>query len=94
MDADEAALVEDHRVVGQGAPAELASHERAFAVRVLGSCDDFARLASSRGIRVSGSGPDLTVDLGPSLSVSDLLRLASEAHATVVELQPLAHAFA
>jgi ABC-2 type transport system ATP-binding protein len=94
MDADEAAIVSDRGILAQGAPAELAARERAYAVRVLGKVADFARLATARGARVSGSGNDLTVDLGDELKVSDLLRAASEAEATVLELEPLAHAFA
>jgi ABC-type multidrug transport system ATPase subunit len=93
MDADEAAVVTGRRVLAQGAPAELASRERAYAVRVLGHSEDFARLATARGAHVSGIGTDLTVDLGPSLAVSDLLRVAVEAEATVLELEPVAHAF-
>jgi ABC-2 type transport system ATP-binding protein len=94
MDADEAAIVGKSRVIAQGAPAELAAHERTYALRVLGRAEDFARLAAARGARVSGSGNHLTVDLGESLLVSDLLRVAAETEATVLELEPLAHAFA
>jgi len=93
MDADEAAIVAGSRVLAQGAPAELATREHAYAVRVLGRAADFARIATERGAHVSGSGNDLTVDLGEGLSVSDLLRVALEARATVLELEPLAHAF-
>jgi ABC-2 type transport system ATP-binding protein len=94
MDADEAAVVLGGRVVGQGAPAELAARDRAYAVRMIGGADEFARLASERGARVSGAGPERTVDLGESLAVSDLLRAAREAQATILELRPLSHAFA
>jgi ABC-type multidrug transport system ATPase subunit len=93
MDAEEAIVVADSRVLAQGAPAELAAHERAFAVRVLGRAADFARLATERGAHVSGSGNELTIDLGEGLTVSDLLRAAAEARATVLELEPVAHAF-
>jgi ABC-type multidrug transport system ATPase subunit len=93
MDADEAAVVAKNRVLAQGAPAELAAHERTYALRVLGRADDFARLAAERGARVSGGGNHLTIDLGESLLVSDLLRIAVQADATVLELEPLAHAF-
>jgi ABC-type multidrug transport system ATPase subunit len=94
MDADEAIVVAGDRVVGQGAPAELAARERAYAVRVLGPAEDFSRIASERGAIVSGHGAQLTIDLGESLAVSDLLRAALEARATILELRPLAHAFA
>lgn len=94
MDADEAIVIAGDLVVAQGAPAELATRERAYAVRVLGRADDFSRLASSRGARVSGQGAELTIDLGESLAVSDLLRAAQDAQATILELRPLAHAFA
>jgi ABC-2 type transport system ATP-binding protein len=94
MDADEAVLVLGGTVVAQGAPAELAARDHTYAVRLLGAADDFARLATERGARVSGAGPELTIDLGESLAVSDLLRAATEAQATVLELRPLSHAFA
>jgi ABC-type multidrug transport system ATPase subunit len=94
MDADEAIVITGSRVLSQGAPVELASRERAYALRVLGPAEDFARLATARGARVSGTGGDLAVDLGPSLAVSDLLRFAVEAEATVLELEPVGHAFA
>jgi len=93
MDADEAVLVLGGSVVAQGAPAELAARDHTYAVRLLGAADDFARLATERGARVTGAGPERTVDLG-QLAVSDLLRAAAEARATVLELRPLAHAFA
>ena len=94
MDADEAAVVSGSTIVAQGAPAELAAKERAYAVRLVGRVEQFARLAEERGARVTGSGPERTVDLGKSLKVSDLLRAAADAKATVLELRPLAHAFA
>ncbi len=94
MNADEAIVIAGDRVVAQGAPAELAARERAYAVRVLGPVADFSRIASSRGAKVSGDGADLTIDLGESLAVSDLLRAALDARATILELRPLAHAFA
>jgi ABC-2 type transport system ATP-binding protein len=94
MDADEAIVIAGDLVVAQGAPAELATRERAYAVRVLGRADDFSKLAASRGARVSGQGAELTIDLGESLAVSDLLRAAQDAQATILELRPLAHAFA
>ncbi len=94
MEADEAAVVLGGALVAQGAPAELAARERAYAVRMLGAADDFARLATERGARVSGTGSELTIDLGESLAVSDLLRAAAETEATVLELRPLSHAFA
>jgi ABC-type multidrug transport system ATPase subunit len=91
MDASEAVVVAGNRVLAQGAPAELASRERAYALKVLGHSEDFARVARARGARVSGIGADLTVDLGP-LAVSDLLRVAAEVEATVLELEPVAYA--
>jgi ABC-type multidrug transport system ATPase subunit len=94
MDAEEAIVIAGDVVVAQGAPAELAARERAYAVRVLGQAAEFSRIASSRGARVSGHGAELTIDLGESLAVSDLLRAAQDARATILELRPLAHALA
>jgi ABC-2 type transport system ATP-binding protein len=92
MEADEAVVMSGRGVLAQGAPAELAARERCYAIRVTGMVDDFARRAAERGARVTGTGGELMVDLG-GLGVSDLLRTALETQTTLLELEPVAHAF-
>jgi hypothetical protein len=81
-------------VEAQGAPAELASRERTLSLRVHGDCASFSRVARERGAKVIGEGPLLEVDLGESLRIKDLLAVARETEAVVVEVHPLARAFA
>jgi ABC-type multidrug transport system ATPase subunit len=92
MEADEAIVVSGSAVIAQGAPADLASRERSFALRVYGEAQDFARIVGERGARVSGEGERLVVDLGEHVTVKDLLHIARESKATILELYPLAHA--
>ncbi len=93
LDAEEAIVVAPDHVVAQGAPAEIAAREHAYSVRVVGRADLFRELAAQAGARVAGEGGALLVDLGENLAVSDILRMAADAQATVVELRPLSHAF-
>ena len=95
--ADEAALIDGSAVAAQGAPAEIASAGAAFALRVYGDVEAFARGVEAGGGRVlvtAGAPPPVhvRVELGP-LAARDLLRIAAEAQAVVVELRPLARAF-
>lgn len=94
IDADEALLVDGAGVVAQGAPAEVAARDRAYAVRLHGRGASFAQLAEQRGARVSGHGARWTVDLGSSLQVTDLLEVAAASETVILELRPLTHAFA
>jgi len=93
MHADEALVLAGGHVAGQGAPAELAARERAYALRVQGETAAFARRALERGARVGGTSSRMTVELG-ELSTRDLLAIALESNAVVLELVPLAGAFA
>ena len=45
-------------------------------------------------MRVAGRGSRWTVDLGASLEVRDLLKVAAASHTVILELRPLNHAFA
>lgn len=92
--ADEALLLVGDHVVSQGAPAELAALQRTFGLRVHGASHEFARRVEDRGGRVEGSGAQIVVELGDALSTTDLLALAMETGAVVLELRPVAHAFA
>ena len=92
--ADEALVIVGSEVAAQGSPASLAGRERAYAVKVHGSLDALASLAEARGAKVARGQAELTIDLGEGLSTRDLLRMASEANAVIVELRPVAGAFA
>jgi hypothetical protein len=59
---------------------------------VYGEAQEFARIVGERGARVSGEGERLVVDLGEHVTVKDLLHIARESKATILELYPLAHA--
>jgi ABC-type multidrug transport system ATPase subunit len=99
--ADEALVVDGSRVVAQGAPAEIAAGESAFVLRIAGDARAFVSAAEARGARlltVGDSAPDprrdcITLDLG-ALRALDLLRIAASSNAVVLELRPLARAFA
>ena len=94
MDADEAVVLDGSVVLGQGAPAEVAARDRCYALRLHGRGARFAQLAEQRGARVSGQGATWTVDLGESLRVTDILDVAMASDTVILELRPLAHAFA
>jgi len=96
--ADEALVIDGAEVSAQGAPGELAARERTVAVRVHGDVAAFARAVEAAGghaVVTVGAPPPVhvRVDLGP-LAGRDLLRIAAEHEALVVELCPLARAFA
>jgi ABC-type multidrug transport system ATPase subunit len=96
--ADEAIVVAGAHVAAQGAPAEIASRSRGFALRVHGDARVFAERAAARGATITAAPNDVTpahvtLDLGP-LSTTDLFALAAEAHAVIVELVPVARGFA
>jgi ABC-type multidrug transport system ATPase subunit len=96
--SDEALVIDGAHVSAQGAPAELAAGERAVAVRVHGDVAAFARAVEAGGGRAevtAGAPPPVPVrvELGP-LAARDLLRLAAEHEAVVVELYPVSRAFA
>jgi ABC-type multidrug transport system ATPase subunit len=108
LDADEAIVVAGSSVAAQGAPAEVAAAERTFTVQVAGDVASFARAASERGARVlspaqlppalsalagQAGGGHVSIDLGP-LRTSDVLRIARDSNATVLELRPISGAFA
>ena len=98
LGADEALVIDGAVVSAQGAPGELAARERTVALRVHGDVAAFARAVDARGGRAqvtTGAPPPVhvRVELGP-LAARDLLRIAGECQAVVVELRPLARTFA
>jgi ABC-2 type transport system ATP-binding protein len=94
LEADEAIVVAWSRVAAQGAPGEIAAAERSFAVRVIGDVEAFARAVEQRGGRIlSDRVGQMSVALGP-LGTRDLVRIAGDTNATVLELRPISVAFA
>jgi ABC-type multidrug transport system ATPase subunit len=99
--ADEAIVIDGGRVALQGAPGELAASDGAFSLRVGGDVRAFVQLAAARGARLLAplppAGPEavlpIGIDLG-QLGTSDLLAIASSCDAVILELRPLARAFA
>jgi ABC-2 type transport system ATP-binding protein len=96
--ADEAIVLSGSDVAAQGAPGELAAADRTLALRVNGDVAAFAAAVDRSGGRATvtagASRPcHVRVDLG-ALAARDLLRIATEARALVVELRPIGRAFA
>jgi ABC-type multidrug transport system ATPase subunit len=96
--ADEALVIDRSEVVAQGAPAELAAAERTLALRVEGDVAAFASAVEGLGGRATvtpGVAPPVhvRVELG-SVTPRDLLRVAAEAGAVIMELRPIGRAFA
>jgi ABC-type multidrug transport system ATPase subunit len=96
--ADEALIIDGDEVSAQGSPAEIAARERTLMLRVHGDVQAFARAIVAGGGRAEVSTGTLPptrvrVELGP-LAARDLLRMAAETQAVVVELHPLGGAFA
>ena len=94
LEADEAIVVEGSQVAAQGAPGELASQEHTYALKVAGEVEALAVAVEARGATVRRSPSMLVVDLGKSLTTRDLMSMALEARAIIVELSPLTRALA
>ena len=58
-------------------------------MHVHGPSDALAKIAEARGAKVTRGGPSLTIDLGEDLTTRDLLAMAAEAQAVIVELVPV-----
>jgi ABC-type multidrug transport system ATPase subunit len=93
--ADEAIVVDGSRIAMQGPPAEVAASTGAYTLRVAGDIGAFAEAVRARGgtVESQAAGHRLSVVLGP-LATRDLLQLAEQAHAIVLELRPISYAFA
>jgi hypothetical protein len=97
LEADEAIVLDGAGVVASGAPAEIASRERAFALRVRGAVAAFvaglrARGAKAEAAHAGAPTAHVTVDLG-DLKTTDLFAIAADTSAVVVEMRPLSGAF-
>lgn len=90
--SDEALVVTGSRVDAQGPPAEIAAAEHRYVARIHGSLDALVARLAERGARLDVQGAQVLLDLGASVTTADLLRMAGETDATVVELAPVARA--
>jgi energy-coupling factor transporter ATP-binding protein EcfA2 len=96
---DEAIVVAGSQISGQGAPGVLAARDRRYALHVHGGSTALAELLEQHGAQVEARAAEaqprrLLVDLAPGQTTRDLLALAEAAGAVIVELRPLARAFA
>jgi ABC-type multidrug transport system ATPase subunit len=96
--ADEALVIDGSQVAAQGPPAEVAADGRTLALRVVGDVDAFARAILEMGgnaIVTAGTPPPvhMRVELGP-IAARDLVQVAEDLRAVVLELRPIARAFA
>jgi ABC-type multidrug transport system ATPase subunit len=94
LEADEAILLEGSQIAAQGAPGEIAARERTYSLKVAGEVEALAVAAEARGAKVRRSASVLVVDLGESLTTRDLMSMALQARAIIVELSPLTRALA
>jgi ABC-type multidrug transport system ATPase subunit len=96
--ADEALVLDGSRVVAQGDPAEVAAADRTLALRMEGDVTAFAaaveRLGGRATVTAAATAPlHVRVELGP-MAPRDLLRIATDVSAIIVELRPIGRAFA
>lgn len=90
---EEAFLYQNGTVIG-GAPAELASAEKSFRLRVEGDSDRFVGALRERGATIDGTAPELLVRLEGDVGTRDLFDLAARSDAVLLELVPVAPTFA
>jgi ABC-2 type transport system ATP-binding protein len=89
---DEALVISSSRVDAQGPPAEIAAADHRFVARIHGSLEALAAKLAERGARIDVQGAQVLLDLGAAVTTADLLRLAIESEATIVEMVPVARA--
>jgi ABC-type multidrug transport system ATPase subunit len=94
MEADEALVVSASSLDAQGPPAEIAAARTRFVARIHGPLEALGVRLAEKGARMEIQGAQVLLDLGEGVSTSDLLRIAAEVEATVVELAPVARALA
>jgi ABC-type multidrug transport system ATPase subunit len=95
-EVDEVLVLAGSDVVAQGAPSEVAARARSFAVRLSGELDAFAMFrdrASERGVTFEADGARVIATLPEGVTTGDLLGIALDARAVIVELRPLARGF-
>lgn len=94
ISAAEALVVSSSRLDAQGPPAEIAAACRRFIARIHGPLDALGARLAEHGAQMDVEGAQVVLDLGESVTTADLLRIAGEVEATVVEMVPVARALA
>ena len=101
--ADEAIVVVGSDVGAQGAPRDLAARDRRYALQVHGDAPALIAALEARGATVDAPRPAATaaprlsrivVDLARDQTTRDLLAGAEAVGAVIVDLRPIARAFA
>lgn len=93
LQADEAIVTRGGaRVEAQGRPVELASAERRFAARLIGSTEALGPLLAERGASLEPRGERWMLDLGGEMSTSELMALCDRSSVAVLELVPVSRA--
>ena len=94
MSAEEALMISSSRLDAQGPPAELAAAGRRFVARIhsSGPLETLGARLSERGATMVVQGAQVLLDLGSTMTTSDMLGLCAELDATVVEMVPVARA--
>jgi len=87
---DDALLLGEGGVLAQGSPAEIASRDHVYTLRVSGPAQALAELARTKGAVAAAKDRELTVDLAASQTTHDLFVWAVEAGVTIVSLRPVA----
>ena len=90
--SEEALVVSASRVDAQGPPAEIAAADHRFVARIHGAVDALAARLGEHGATLDVQGAQVLLDLGATLTTAELLRLALESEATIVEMVPVARA--
>ncbi len=95
LHADEALVFTGGRLVHSGSPAEIATRDRTYSLRIAGDgAAAFATLLRERGAQISGD-PEaraLTVTLPEALSTLEMITMAQAGNVVVVELLPVSDA--
>jgi ABC-2 type transport system ATP-binding protein len=97
--AGEALVFSGSMLAARGAPAELAARGRRYAVDAQGAGEALAARVRARGLVVESllverGAARFVVELPEGATTGDLFACAAEAGAVVVELRPIARAFA
>ncbi len=93
--SDEVLLLSGARVLSSGPPAELATRDRQWSVRVEGAGREaLAGRLRDRGAKVDEDAGAWVVDLPEGLEARDVVAMATEEHALLLEITPIAPAFA
>jgi ABC-type multidrug transport system ATPase subunit len=91
--SDEVLLFAGHHLVAQGAPEEVASEERIYVVRTLGTGEALRAALVDRGLHVRGPEQAMVVQLDDGRSATDLFQIAQSVDEVLLEVRPLAYGF-